>query len=181
MIKRGWILLLLALLGLLCTSLRPQYRVTVDGAELPGTYSPAALRRGERAAGEAADEILRWDAKMPETGRRLCLRLRPAPDDIAALTDALLQSVSGLSLADSVSVNGIRLGTVPDGQQLCARLRESILGRMPAAAVSGNISGRLELRRVYTRADANTDYEDMVLLITGMAPVIYLDGGGKLV
>ena len=51
---------------------------------------------------------------------------------------------------------------------------------MPQTAVSGNISGRLELRRVYTRADANTDDADMLLLVTGMAPVIYLDSAGRL-
>lgn len=172
--------LLLAVAALLCVHLHPQYRVTVDGSRLPGTYSPAALREGMRAAEAAAEEILRYDAKMPETERSLCIRFRPATDEKDALTAALLQSVSGLTLADSVYVNGIRLGTVADGEQLCERLRAAILGQMPTAAVSGNISGRLELRRVYTRADGNMEYDEMVRRITGMAPVIYLDSGGKL-
>lgn len=173
--------LLLALLALLGVHLHPQYRVTVDGAALPGTYSPAALREGLQAAEEAAEEILRYSAKMPASERRLCLRFRPATDEKDALTAALLRSIAGVTLADSVYVNGLRLGTVADGQLLCERLRASILGRMPTAAVSGNISGRLELRRVYTRADSNSSYEDMLRLITGMAPVIYLDDSGKLV
>ena len=181
MTRRRLISLLLAFAALLCVHLHPQYRVTVEGSRLPGTYSPAALRECLRAAEAAAEEILRYDAKMPETERRLCLRFRPAADENDALTAALLCSVSGVVKADSVYVNGIRLGTVTDGQQLCERLRDSILGQMPTRAVSGNISGRLELRRVYTRADSNTSDEDMVLLITGMAPVIYLDGSGKLV
>ena len=173
-------LLLLALLALLGAHLHPQYRVAVEGAELPGCYSASALRQGLRAAEEAAGEILRYEAKMPALERRLCLKLRPAGDDIPALTAALLRPVSGLTLADAVYVNGVPLGTVADGERFCERLRDSIRTQMPLAAVSGNISGRLELRRVYARADAAADDADMVLLVTGMAPVIYLDQNGRL-
>lgn len=173
-------LLLLALLALLGAHLHPQYRVSVEGMELPGRYSAAALREGRRAAEEAAGEILRYEAKMPAVERRLCLSLRPAGDDVPALTAALLRPVSGIGEADAVYVNGVRLGTVADGERFCERLRDSIRTQMPQTAVSGNISGRLELRRVYTRADANTDDADMLLLVTGMAPVIYLDSAGKL-
>ncbi len=176
---RGF-LLLLALLALLGAHLHPQYRVSVEGTELPGRYSAAALREGLRAAEEAAGEILRYEAKMPAVDRRLCLSLRRAGDDVQALTAALLRPVSGLRLADAVYVNGIRLGVVADGERFCERLREAIRTQMPAAAVSGNISGRLELRRVYARADAGIDDADMVLLVTGMAPVVYLDPSGKL-
>ena len=178
--KRNWLLLALALLGLVAVHLHPQYRVLIDGTELPGTYSAAELRRAERAAGEAAEEILRYDAKMPALTRRLRLSFRESEAEPGALTDALLQRVSGLTSADAVYVNGIRLGTVADGERLCELLRSEILGQMPLRAVSGNISGRLELRRVYTRADSNSDAEDMIRRITGMAPVIYLDGNGKL-
>ena len=59
-------------------------------------------------------------------------------------------------------------------------LQRSIRGQMPLRAVSGSISGELELRSVYTRAGSCTPDSDMVLLITGMAPVIYLDPEGKL-
>ena len=111
---------------------------------------------------------------------RLRLRFRPAGDDVPALTAALLHPISGLALADAVYVNGVPLGTVADGERFCERLRDSIRTQMPQAAVSGNISGRLELRRVYTRADANVDDADMLLLVTGMAPVIYLDPSGRL-
>ena len=146
----------------------------------PGTYSASVLRRGERAAGEAAEEILRYDAKMPAISRRLRLSFRRSEGEARELTEALLQRVSGVTTADAVYVNGIRLGTVADGERLCEKLRGEILGQMPMHAVSGNISGRLELRRVYTRADTNSEEEDMIRRITGMAPVIYLDGKGKL-
>ncbi len=178
--KSRWLLLVLAVLGLLCANLRVQYRVTVAGASLPGRYSPSVLREGQRAAEAAADEILRYDAKMPETHLRLGFGFRRPENDVKALTAALLDAVSGVARADAVTVNGIRLGTVPDGERFCRALRDSILNQMPTAAVSGNISGQLSLRRVYTRADGHTNDEDMVLLVTGMAPVIYLDGSGKL-
>ncbi|MBR1456937.1 MAG: hypothetical protein IJ594_07235, partial [Oscillospiraceae bacterium] len=100
--------------------------------------------------------------------------------DAAALTDALLRACPGLTLADGVFVNGVRLGTVEDGAVLRERLRASILGQMPNAAVSGNISGELQIRPVYSRAGHETNYDDMVLLISGMAPVIYLDADGRL-
>ena len=112
-------LLLLALLALLGAHLHPQYRVSVEGMELPGRYSAAALREGRRAAEEAAGEILRYEAKMPAVERRLCLSLRPAGDDVPALTAALLRPVSGIGEADAVYVNGVRLGTVADGERFC--------------------------------------------------------------
>jgi hypothetical protein len=60
-------------------------------------------------------------------------------------------------------------------------LRESIRGQMPEAAVFGNISGQLSLRRVYTRLGRSSGYEEMIRLVTGAAPVIYVDQKGKLV
>ena len=125
--KARGVLLLLALLALLGAHLHPQYRVSVEGAELPGCYSAAALRQGLRAAEEAAGEILRYEAKMPALERRLRLKLRPAGDDIPALTAALLRPVSGITLADAVYVNGVPLGTVADGERFCERLRDSTI------------------------------------------------------
>ena len=97
------------------------------------------------------------------------------------MTDALILAYPGIVLADGVFVNGVRLGTVESGAVLRERLRASILGQMPNAAVFGNISGDLRIRPIYSRAGHETNYDDMVLLISGMAPVIYVDQNGKLV
>ncbi len=175
-----WLPLILALAALLAANLRVQYRVRINGEELPGTYSAAVLRQSMRAAETAAEEILRCDAKMPEVERRPRLSLRRPDNDGRALTEALLRPVSGVASADAVFLNGLRLGTVPDGSELCRGLRELIREQMPASAVSGNISGQLMLRRVYTRAEAQDAYDELLAQITGMAPVIYLDGSGKL-
>ncbi len=175
-----WLPLVMALAALLAANLRVQYRVRVNGVELPGTYSAAVLRQSMRAAEAAAEEILRYEAKMPAVERRLRLSLRRPENDGRALTAAILRPVSGIASADAVFLNGLRLGTVPDGAELCRRLREEIREQMPAAAVSGNISGQLMLRRIYTRAEAQDAYDALMAQITGMAPVIYLDGSGKL-
>ena len=180
--KRSHMLLLtLALLALLGANLRVQYRVSVDGTRLPGAYSAAVLREGRRAATEAAEEILRYEAKTPALEAKARLSFRRAENDVQALTEALLQRTSGVTKADAVLLNGTRLGTVADGEALCERLREAMRSTMPAAAASGNISGQIELRSVYTRADSNTPDEDMLRLITGLAPVVYIDRNGKLV
>ena len=170
----------LMLLLLAAAHLRPVYRVTVAGETLPGCYSLRQTERCAALARETAEEILESSAAMPVLHRSLRLRLGPADGDERLLTDALLRSVRGVTVSDEVIVNGTRLGTVADGFSLCRGLSRSIRGQMPNAAVSGHISGKLELRRVYTRAGQDTPERDMILLITGMAPVIYVDADGKL-
>lgn len=173
-------LLGLCVLVLFAANLRPTYRVTVAGTLLPGRYSFRQTEDCAAAARETAEEILAGEAPQLSMHRSLRLGLRGADGDCAALTEALLCSVRGIRVSDAVWVNGTRLGTVSDGEALCEALRSSIVGQMPNAAVSGNISGRLELQRVYTRAGSDTPIEDMVLLITGMAPVVYVDSQGRL-
>lgn len=170
----------LALALLLLSHLRPVFRVSVAGEALPGRYSLPQTERCLALARETAEEILPGNGELPELERRLSLSLRPPDGDEARLTDALLRGTRGIAVAHQVQVNGTRLGTVENGRTLQLELERSIRGQMPLAAVSGSISGRIELRQVYTRAGRNTPYRDMVLLITGMAPVIYLDADGRL-
>lgn len=178
MAKR-WLVLALGLGLLLTANLRPCYRVSVADETLPGRYSLRQTEECAQAARSAAEEILENSVTLPTMQRSLRL-IGPIDGDCAALTDALLRSTRGVGVSTEVLVNGTRLGTVADGDYLCAALRSFILNQMPHAAVSGNISGRLELRQVYTRAGQDRSYPDMVLLITGMAPVIYVDAEGKL-
>lgn len=175
------VLLTVLALGLtLFSHLRPAYRISVQGEELPGRYSLHQAKAGETQAREIAEEILSGAEALPATEKRLCLTLHRADGDPEALTEALLRYTEGIRTAEEVRVNGIRLGTVEDGESLQRALQRSIRGQMPLAAVSGGISGRLELQKVYTREGACTPDSDMVLLITGVAPVIYLDPDGKL-
>ena len=175
------VLLLALALGLAVAShLRPVYRFTVQGEPLPGRYSLAQAQAGEEQAREIAEEILGTADGLADSKRRFYLSLHPADGDPAALTEALLRGTEGIQTAAEVRVNGIRLGNVEDGEALQRALQRSIRGQMPMKAVSGSISGRLELRPVYTRVGSCTPNSDMVLLITGVAPVVYLDPEGKL-
>ena len=173
-------LLLVSLLTLFAVHLHPLYRLQVDGAALPGLYSPEEIRRARDIAAAATEELTGGEASAFPLSARLQLSLRPGSGDLAALTDALILSGPEVVLADGVFVNGTRLGTVEDGRMLRELLRQDIINQMPNAAVFGNISGQLEIRPVYSCAGKETNYADMILLISGMAPVIYLDSEGRL-
>lgn len=175
------VLLALALAFMLIANLDLCCRVTVNGRELEGLYSPSALDRSETAAACAAEEILSGRAVMPELERSYRLSLRPAGSGSAFVTGSLLRSVTGVKLANGVFVNGVPLGTVADSGVLFEKLRDYIGVQMPNAAVFGSISGELRVRPVYSRSNRDTDYYDMILLVSGMAPVFYLDESGKLV
>lgn len=156
-------------------------RVWVNGCEMPGLYSPFAVDKSRTVASAAAEEIVSGPAASPAVSRRLALSLHPAEGDGRVLSDAALRSVTGVKLAQGVFINGVFLGCVADGPDLFSRLRGFIESQMPSAAVFGNISGEVKVRPIYSRTNQEVDYEDMVLLISGMAPVIYTDKNGKLV
>ena len=155
--------------------------VAINGQKLEGLYSPFAADQSMEAAAAAAEEILEVPAVLPELKKSYRLSLYPAEGDARSISDAALRSVSGLRLADGVFVNGVYIGSVDDGEELFLHLRAFILNQMPNAAVFGNISGKATIKKMYSRSSRMTDYDDMVLLISGMAPVIYVDENGKLV
>ena len=171
----------LAILLLFAVHLHPVCLVTVDGQRVEGCYSPSRVRDALRCAEAAAEELTTGESVLPPLRRSFRLRLR-APDGSAApLTDALLQATEGVTQADGVSVNGQALGTVADGQAMLAQLQAAIRRDMPETAAVGNLSGRLAIHPVYTRAGCESGSWDMILRITALAPVFYLDSLGKLV
>ena len=170
----------LALLGLLAVNLNVSWQVAVDGQMQEGLYSRRQLVNCKEQAAEAAEEILHGPAQLPKLKARWRLSLRQPQGDEKALADALLRGVHGVRLSDAVLVNGTKLGTVEDGEKLMEKLRASIRAQMPNAAVFGNISGKVQVRKLYVRDGSDTPDEDMILLITGMAPVIYVDKSGKI-
>lgn len=177
--KKG-ALICLSLLLLAASNLHLCCRVSVGGRELEGVYSLQAVDRAMTLAANTAEEILAGPAVIPEAERRYTLSFLPPDGDEAALTDAALRAVTGVRVLDAAYVNGTRLGAVEDGEELSRRLERFITGQQPMAAVSGSISGRLEIRKEYGRSGSAVNYDDMLLLVTGMAPVIYLDADGKL-
>ena len=170
----------LSLLLLLVGNLRLACRLSINGTELDGIYSPKDIRKAEQTALLVADELVSGYALLPEISKKWSLSLAQPKGGRVLATDAILSSCPGVKKGDGVYVNGVLLGTVADGDILREKTRDYILNQMPNAAVFGSISGDLEIKTVYTRKNHDTNYEDMLLLISGMAPVIYTDQYGRL-
>lgn len=178
MLKKGF-LLLAALLFAVCAHLRPVYAcVLSDGTVAPrcGVWD---CFLGERAAREAAEEILRGGAVSPVVSKRLAFSFRKPAGDARQLSDALLRATTGAARRDEVRVNGQLLGWVEDGEALKEALGSYIQNTRPAWASGGVLNGDLTIRRLYTRAAHLTAQRDMLLLITGAAPVFYYDQTGR--
>ena len=166
------------LLGLLANT-HMVCRVSINGEKAEGSYSPWTHDRGLLAAVKAADEITAGEPALPVVRTDYGLSLRPATGSAAELSGAVLDSTRGIELLDAVYVNSVPLGKVEDGERLMAKLRGYLLYTMPTSAVSGTFSEELSVRTVYTRSGAETGYDDMILLVSGMAPAIYTDPEGN--
>lgn len=171
----------LALLLTVGANLHLCRHVSVSGAEVDGSFSPDGLDRAVLTAERTAEELLPGEAALPAYRLRYSLSLRPAEDDTAALSDALLRGTDGLCVEDAVFVNGVALGHVADGAALEEALRVQLYAGRPSGAVNGRYTEEIALRGVYTRAGTETKMEDMLLLVGGMCPVLYTDAEGRVV
>ena len=153
-------------------------RLSVDGRELEGSYSPEALRRGISAAAAAEEEIVRRDSGSVELERQYALCFIPPQGEPTQLSHALLKASKNIMSTYGVYVDGKRLGSVPDEAALRERLDRFINGQMPTWAVRGGVSRHVDIRREYSRMEPYVTLDDMVLLISGAAPVLYTDGSG---
>lgn len=179
MFRRKIIMCFAALFLCLAANLNIGWELSLNGRALEGRYSSECIRRSSMAARLAAEEILERRALMPQLQRRLSLSFRPPTEDSSELSHQLLSAVPGLSLSDFVSVNGVTLGCVESGEVLMEKLRGFIHNQMPNAASYGSFSGDISVLPRYTRAGGETPYGDMVLLVSGMAPVMYVDSEGR--
>lgn len=178
MLKKS-LLLLAALLFAVCAHLRPVYTLVLTGGVITPACGVLDCLLAERAAGAAAEEILRGAAVSPVAEKRLAFSLRKPEGDARQVSDALLRAVPGVALRDEVRVNGRMLGWVEDGEALREALGGYIRDTRPTWASGGVLSGELALRRLYTRDAHLTGQRDMLLLITGAAPVFYYDQTGR--
>ena len=107
------------------------------------------------------------------------MRFSKPSSDARQLTDTLLRATAGIVLRDEVRVDGVPLGWVADGEALREALTAYISNTLPVWASGGVLSRELAIRRLYTRDGYLTPTGDMVLLITGAAPVFYYDQTGR--
>ena len=177
--RKKLILIFAALLLAFAAHTRVGWQLKLNGAELEGCFSSRCIRRATVTARLAADEILPGKAVLPRLERSLRLSLRAPSNDVPELSHALLMKTPGLSLNDFVTVNGVCIGSVESGLQLMRELESFVANQMPNAACYGSYSGEIAIEPRYTRAGGETPYSDMVLLVSGMAPVMYLDENGN--
>lgn len=152
--------------------------LSVGGQELEGLYSPFTVDRAAVAAGMAAEEIVPGQPQLPELRRRYQLSLLPAGGSSPEVSDALLRQTPGVALNQGVFVNSVYLGCVENRDELVHKMQQFIINQLPTWAVTGYLSQEMTIRPQYGRSGSQTPVEDMVLLISGMAPVMYSDGEG---
>ena len=172
-------LLFAALLLVAAANLRVQYDVEVAGETLELGCSAGAMRRAGEAARAAAEEILPGNAVLPEAKRRLRLTLRRPAEESAALTEALLRATPGVALRENVYLGDTRIGAVTDAAAFRRRLRSYIENTVPDWAWGGVLSKPLRIERCWGRTGYASAPGDMVLLVTGVAPVLYYDAEGN--
>ena len=159
--------------------LRPACDYELAGERLALGCSPAAGRKAMAAAEAAAEEILREGAALPTVRRHVRLRLRRPEQEAQVLSDAILRAVPGVAVQQAVYVGGVRVGAVREGEDFPGRLQRYIENTLPTWASGGALGRELVVRAQYGRAGWETEPEDMLLRVTGMVPVLYYDGSGR--
>ena len=173
------LLLVFALCFAVASHLRPVCNFSVGSQFVASDCTPAAARRAKEAALAAAEEILPGKAELPEAKRYIRFGFGARCDSAPALCDALLKNTEGVMAGEAVICEGERLGCVGSGYELCTALNLYIENTLPTWANSGHLNSRFELVPMYTRAAYEVSCDDMVMLLTGLAPVMYTDGMGR--
>lgn len=177
-ILRKAIILISALALAVCSHLRPVCDFTVAGRRIESRCTPAAAKAAREAALMAAEEILPGRAEAVEASRQLRFSFRPGADIAPGLGDALLRAQDGVAAASCVYVDGQYLGAVADSAEFQSGFSMYIGNTLPTWAKGGSVRG-LSLVPRYTRAENIVPNDDMILLVTGLSPVMYYDGKGR--
>lgn len=177
--KQKAILLGLALLLVFASHLRLRCDAELDGRRLGLACSPLALDRAETAARACAEEILPGAAELPACRRHYALSLKRPAQTAPALCDALLQGTEGVAVQNAVYVGETCVGLVSDRAEFSRRLGAYIENTLPAWARGGILSKPLRVVTRYGREAYVSTPGDMVLLVTGAAPVFFYDGEGN--
>lgn len=169
----GMALAAVSLLLTAAANVHPGYILTVGGETLAGAYSPHTVRMGELVARLAAEEITAGDAQSPVYRRRLHLSLTPPRGNIAEVTDALLRATPGAAEGCAVRADGVILGFAESGSVYLERLHRRLYSALPQGMTSVRLDARVELTRLYTRAENICTYSELVGRTTDAVPIIY--------
>ena len=177
--QRSFLMYIPALVLMAAANLNVCCDISVNGSELSGSYSPACANECMRVSALAAEEICVGRAEMPELKMHTHLTLIPPENNRQEFTDSVLRETEGITLLKSVFVKGKRLGSVSAECDIRELLRQNIVSQQPNSAVYGIYSGEIIIEQCYGRTSSEADSSDMVLLVSGMAPVMYYDSGGE--
>ena len=165
--------LALALILAVASNVRIGCEVSVKGSALEGLYSPADVKACMALAEDTAEEILLRDNAVPAPELTYRLTFTSPGGDREALSEALLLSSPGVERLYSVTAKGTKLGYVTDGDALVSALEARIAAIRPNSALTGAYSGKIDITPVFTAGRRTTEIGDMVLLVSGMAPIMY--------
>ncbi|MBQ5977599.1 MAG: hypothetical protein IJL51_05650 [Oscillospiraceae bacterium] len=178
--KKG-ICMILALLLTASANLHVCARLSADSGAVSELFSMGAVVRGLRAAEAAAAELSDGLGAPPGLKASLVLSLPPPSDAAGGVSDFLLRQTPGVALRAACRVNGLYIGCTAEEDKLREALRRHIFGTRPPGAVSGRYTEEIEIRPVYTRPGRESTAEDLCMLVTGLVPVMYTDGEGKVI
>jgi hypothetical protein len=150
----------------------------IQGQKLEGSYAPQAVDRGMTAASAAAEEIISGSAQLPQIKLRYKLSFQPLISSSAAVSSAVLDSTQGVTQNYGVYVNDVYLGSVQSRDELYTAMSSFITNQLPSWADYGFLTQELTTKLQYSRVGSETPVDDMVLLISGMAPVMYANTQG---
>lgn len=176
-LKKSFILSL-ALLFAIGSHLRPRLDFTVAGQRIDTACSIAAAKAAKAAALAAAEEILPGRASLPDFEKHMRLSFRKSADSAPLLCDSLLCASEGVLSGSVVYVDGLRLGVVEDAENFRQSFAQYIGNTLPTWAKGGSVRGMALIPR-YTRAAFEVSDNDMIMLVTGLSPVMYYDGKGR--
>lgn len=177
-ILKKFFILSFALLFAVTSHLRPRLDFIVAGQYIDTACSIAAAKAAKAAAVAAAEEILTGHASLPEYRQHMRLSFRKSADSAPMLCDSLLCATKGVMSGSVVYVDGLRLGVIEDAESFRSSFAQYIGNTLPTWAKGGSVRGMALLPR-YTRAAFEVSDNDMIMLVTGLSPVMYYDGKGR--
>ena len=167
-----------SLLLFLFSNVRILYRADIDGDPAPGLYSKKQLSGAYAAAQAVLWEISAGEGSCPQPKLtpELAFKTSGTADQV---TDLILMHTYGVEKLCAVYADGVYLGVSADENELRERLESFVYDQMPLCAERGEYSRPYTLETVYTARGRITPTDDMVLLISGKAPVMYYTADGK--
>lgn len=175
------ICLILALLLAAAANLQVCAYLPAEDGLPEALVSLGACVRGIRAAEAAAAEMTDEQGAPPGLETHLVLALHPPSTDAGPVSDRLLRQTPGVVLREACRVNGLYIGCTAEGDKLREALRRQIFSTRPPGAVSGRYTEEIDIRPVYTCRGRESSAEDLCMLVTGLVPVMYTDGDGRVV